>query len=222
MAGWLIDERADLTERDLAPEVVVTRSALRTRAARPNLAVRLNDVVVHDAKKWFGGADIRLDAIVVTGDDDACYRPQTARFPGVKDGDRLPIFEPGLLVYLGRPRHFIDIAITVSRDRGDTEDLAELIADRADSSEVSALSSAVESLAGGTPKVAMVLAAVQSAAAMADWAVKLLGSVTGHTVGLYRSSFLQKRDKFGVGRHPETGSYRSQDLSFWYEIVPDR
>jgi hypothetical protein len=38
-------------------------------------------------------------------------------------------------------------------------------------------------------------------------------------VGLLHTSWLEYRDGFGVGRHPESDNYRLRDLSFWYEIV---
>jgi hypothetical protein len=57
-----IDEPAEaqLAEALAWPNVGPARAA-------PNLAVRLQDVVIHDAGKWFGGAEIRLDALVVHG-----------------------------------------------------------------------------------------------------------------------------------------------------------
>ncbi len=197
---------------------------------RASLAIRLNDVVIHDVRKWFGGADIRLDAIVVDGgggvdgggDDRMFYQPSTARFPGVKDGDRLPIYEPGLLVFFGQPRHFLDLSIMVSRDRKDSEDLAALMGKVAASDEWHGISTTIGALAAGAPPVAAIVAALQSAGTLASYAVKILGEITGDTIGLYRTHYLQHKDRFGLGRHPDDGAYRERDLSFWYDVVVDR
>jgi hypothetical protein len=67
-----------------------------------------------------------------------------------------------------------------------------------------------------------VTAAIGAAITIGNFAYEVLRQVTGATVGLYRASWLQERDRFGLGRHPESGSYRVKDLEFWYEIVPDR
>jgi hypothetical protein len=222
---WLIDETTTPTKRELEAEVV-DAPHLRGKSSAA-LAIRLNDVVVHDVRKWFFGADLRLDAIVIDGggntDEKApFYQPSTARFPGVKDGDRLPIYEPGLLVFWGRPRHFLDVSIMVSRDRKDTEDLAVLIGEVAHSDDWRDLSATIGTLAAGAPPVAAVMAAIQSAGALATAAMKLLNNITGSTVGLYRTHYLQRRDRFGLGRHPTEGTYRERDLSFWYDVVLDR
>ncbi len=57
--------------------------------------------------------------------------PQTFRFPGIKSQDRLPTGENGLLIFYGKALHFLDIFITVSRDRQDSEDLATLLYQKA-------------------------------------------------------------------------------------------
>ena len=146
---WLIDETTTPTKHELEAEVVQAPH-LRGKSSAA-LAIRLNDVVVHDVRKWFFGADIRLDAIVIDGggnkdQNEPFYQPSTARFPGVKDGDRLPIYEPGLLVFWGRPRHFLDVSIMVSRDRKDSEDLAVLLGEVAHSDDWRDLSATIGAL----------------------------------------------------------------------------
>jgi hypothetical protein len=64
-----------------------------------------------------------------------------------------------------------------------------------------------------------VTAAVGAAAKLGAFAYQILRRMTGTTVGLFHTSWLQHRDRFGVGRHPSTGEYRVKDLSFSYEIV---
>jgi hypothetical protein len=222
---WLIDE-TQLPDR---AELAQAASALRAgRRKRPSLAVRVNDVVVHDTKKWFSGADIRLDTIVVRGlaeEDNPAqqfYQPGTFRFPGVHDGDRLPIDAPGLLIFYGQPSHFLDISILVSRDRRDSDDLGDLIATQFNSSAWKAAAGSLLGLAVAAPQVAAITAALGGAAVVANLAADVLRSVTGDTIGLYRVSWLQHRDRFGLGRHPEQDVYRQRDLSFWYEIILDR
>lgn len=227
MATWLLDESRPLDGAAQATIASSLKFANRTvrgnRSAQP-LAVRINDVVVHDTKKWFGGADIRIDAIAVTGagtDPASFYQPTTFRFPGVRDGDRLPIESPGLIFFYGQPAHFLDIFIVVSRDRKDTKDLATLIDENVHTPEWTAAAGTLLGLAVAAPQVAVVTGAIAAAATLGNFASDILQQVTGATVGLYRASWLQSRDRFGLGRHPETGSFRQKDLEFWFEIVAD-
>jgi hypothetical protein len=224
---WLIDETPTITTAEV--EASLPSEPHRFRGGRrPNLAVRLNDMVVHDTRKWFGGADLRLDTIVVhgpgeqQGSEAEFFQPTTFRFSGIRDGDRLPIETPGLLTFYGRPRHFLDIAIIMSRDRKDTADLGTLIATHLNSDAWRQGAGALLGLAVAAPQAAAVVAAVGGAAVIANFALELLAQMTGDTIGVYRASFLQHLDRLGLGRHPDAGQYRQRDLSFWYEIVLDR
>ncbi|WP_193196486.1 hypothetical protein [Nostoc sp. MG11] len=98
---WLIDEAVlpdavaiEQIERELNSNQRGGRESFSQPQA-VTLAVRLQDIVILDTQKWFGDADIRLDALVVHGnatgsDATSAYVPQTFRFPGIKDQDRLP------------------------------------------------------------------------------------------------------------------------------------
>lgn len=228
MGSWLLDESEPVDSAAVESIGETLRSAVNVRRGSGRstaLALRLNDVIIHDAKKWFGGADLRVDAIVVTGassETEHFYQPSTFRFPGVRDGDRLPIEKPGLVFFYGRPNHFLDVSIIVSRDRRDTRDLGALITERVSSTEWKTAAGALLGLAVAAPQVVLVTGALAAAATMGNFASDVLQQVTGATVGLYRATWLQGRDRFGLGRHPETGSYRQKDLEFWFEIVLDR
>lgn len=189
-----------------------------------NLAIRLQDIMIWDTKKWFGDADIRLDALVVHGHSTAgeaasFYMPQTFRFPGIQKRDRLPTGENGLLIFFGQALHFLDIFITVSRDRQDSEDLATLLYKNLQSSEVQGAVGTLLGLGMAAPQVSTVTTAIGGASILGNFAYQILSQVTGDTIGLYRNSWLQYRDGFGIGRHPHDGSHKVKDLSFWYEII---
>ncbi len=226
MTNWLLDETEAIDSAAVASiTTVLARKVGRGGKRGTSVALRMNDVIIHDAKKWFGGADIRVDAIVVTGvspESEGFYQPMTFRFPGVHDGDRLPIEAPGLVFFYGKPSHFLDVSIIVSRDRKDTKDLGTLITERVASAEWKSAAGTLLGLAVAAPQVAVVTAAIAAAATIGNFASDVLQRVTGATVGLYRASWLQGRDRFGLGRHPATGSFRQEDLEFWFEIVPDR
>lgn len=200
------------------------------RSAKPPLlAVRLNDIVIHDVRKWFGGADVRIDVITLhapvksdEGGDADFYRPATFHFPGVRDGSRLSVDEPGLLVFLGQPRLFLDLSILISRDRKDAADLRDLIAKRVGSKEWTAASSALLATAVAAPQAAVIAAALTGAITLGNLTAELVREAAGNTIGLYRVSYLQNRDRFGLGRKPASGSIKVRDFSFWYEIVIDR
>lgn len=230
---WLLNEAVtpdiaslEEIEEEFTPS---TRGGTREAYTQPhpvNLAVRLQDIFVWDNRKWFGNAEMRLDVLVVQGyatpDGTAnFYTPKTFCFPGVKSGDRLETGEKGLLIYYGPALYFLDIFMTVSRNRQDTQDLATLISQQMQSEEVKGAMATMVGLAIAAPQVATVTAALSATAVLGDFTYKILRKVTGDTIGLYRTSWLQNRDGFGIGRHPEQGSHHVQDLSFWYEIIQE-
>jgi hypothetical protein len=226
--GWLIDERTPLTtaqvdhlDRELA-DGSGTRGA---DGGLPTLAVSLHDVVIHDNRKWFGEADVRLDALVITGYADQAspgsfYRPRTASFARVKDSDKLQIGPGGLLAFYGPVAHFLDILIMVSRDRKDSDDLATILSGGLQSPEFTGAVGTLVGLGAVAPHVAVVTAAIAAAGAVGDFAYRMLRRATGGTIGLYRTSHLEVRDGFGVGQHPgpPPATFRQNDLSFRYEI----
>lgn len=228
---WLLDETKQITnahldeiDRELADAMFVSRGGKEF----PTLSVLIHDVTIYDNKKWFGEADIRLDALVITGqgtqsDPGSFYMPKTASFGRIGDGETLPIGDGGLLVYHGSARHFLDIFIMVSRDLKDTENLASILTEGLGSEKMKAAISGLTALALAAPTVSAVTAAVGAAGVLGDIAYHLLQAATGSTIGLYRNSHLQFRDGFGVGSHPGPGKrcFRVKDLSFRYEIVSD-
>jgi hypothetical protein len=112
---WLIDEGHPLHELSNETLGQEARASLRSGQLRGgrkrHVAIRLHDVVIHNNRKWFGEANIRLDALVIHGNreigrPDSFYSPRTFRFERVAKGDRLPIGETGLLIFYGVPRYF--------------------------------------------------------------------------------------------------------------------
>jgi hypothetical protein len=115
------------------------------------IAVRLKELTVRDPRSWLR-AGVRVDALVVTSvaaDAGAPYAAGTARFAGVRDGDRLPFDD--LLVYEGPVDRFVDLAVWVSRDDPRRRDLAELLADELGNTEVAGALTALAGLAGRGP-----------------------------------------------------------------------
>jgi hypothetical protein len=222
---WLLEQTPNLDEDawgGLSDDLRTVRGGIHALLAPP-LAVTIHDIVIHDNKKWFGGADIRMDALVVNGhgspDDPASfYSPQTFRFPGVRDGEQLPTGESGLLVFYGRPAYFLDLFITVSRDRKDSDDLSTALGQQLGSAELRDAFGSLASLVAA-PEVLAVKAALGAAAKLGEFAYRILQLATGSTVGLLHTSWLEHRDALGLGRHPEAASYRLRDLSFWYDII---
>jgi hypothetical protein len=225
---WLLEERTQIDEDEAESLDNQLRRGgdLVKKLAAPPLAITLQDIVIHDTKKWFGGADIRLDALVVNGhgtidDPESFYSPQTFRFPGVRDGEQLPTGESGLLAFLGKPSYFLDLFITASRDRKDSDDLSKALHEELSDSQ---LQEAFGTLVGlvAAPQVAAVNAALGAASRLGEFAYQLLRQLTGSTIGLLHTSWLEHKTGFGIGRHPSSGSYRLRDLSFWYEISKEQ
>jgi hypothetical protein len=232
---WLVDRRKALSDdqvdeldRHLAAQGGTTRGTGSGRQI-PTLAVTIHDVVIHDNRKWFGGADLRIDALVITGygqkeDPHSFYMPKTATFNGVRDGETLPIGPGGLLVFHGGASHFVDLLLMVSRDRRDSDELATVMRQGLGSSEAQTAVGALVALAATDPQVAAVTAGVQAASVLGDLAYRVLRAATGNTVGVFRTSHLEVRDKLGIGKHPAPpqAQFRVNDLSFRYEISREK
>lgn len=224
MSDWLIDDTSPV---DIARIESSLRKPPPMRGSKPPpIGVRINDLVVSKTKKWFGGADIRLDTLVchgiIEGDAPNCYQASTFSFSGIKDGDRLPIEHPGQSIFYGHPKQFLSMAILASRDRKDSDDLSSLLKSNIKSAALQPAISALAATAGYvTPEAAVVVGAVEAAKTVSEIAYNFLKSYTGSSIGIYRTTWYQA-DRFGLGRQPATGSFKQQDFSFWYEILLDK
>ncbi len=188
-------------------------------ADRPprNVAVRLKEAIVHSNRALFSTM-VRIDSIVITSAIDAaeCYRAETARFPGVKDGDRLSF--DNLLIYHGPVRGFLDIAVWISCDRKDSLSLADMFKEQLNSDEFKEAAVVLAGMSVAAPQAAAMIAATGAATTLTSIGYKLLSAGVGKSIGLYRTSFLV-HERFGLGRHPEHGLMRAQDFSFGYEVI---
>ena len=218
---WLINETLPISKEELCYIGELDRSAQNQNL----LAVTLKDIIIHDNKKWFGEADIRIDALVVNGygqedEPGSFYMPRTATFSRVQDGEHLSIGEGGLLIFHGATRHFLDIRIMVSRDSKDTDSLASLLKHSINSNEVKGALGSLMNLAVAAPQTA-IIAGISGAAVLADFAFQVLRKATGSTIGLFQNSHREHSDSFGIGPHPIPPKiyYRANDLSFRYDIT---
>jgi hypothetical protein len=203
-------------------DAVVRRGGTKLR----NYAVRLNEVIIHNNRTWFTEGDIRLDALVVHGnasDPKAAdfYHPTTFSFPRVADGEALSIGQPGLLLYYGRPRYFLDLFLLVSRDRSNSDNLANLLAQSVTAKTLDPAVKPILSLATSAVTSNAIALALEAAVAVGNVAYRAIQAVTSSTIGLYRTSFLQRADNFGAGKHPEAGHLDVKDLSFKFEIIAE-
>lgn len=207
-AGFLIDHRPGPSE--------VYRVARGVAPPPKAVAIQLGEVVVHSNKAWLG-TDVRVDAMVITGGDssEGAYRTGTARFSGVKDGDRLPL--DNMLVFHGPVRGFVDLQVWVSRDDKQGLDLAELIKTQVNDKEFKNAGLVLAGLAVAAPAAGAVVAGIGAATVVANAAYKVLRAAVGKSIGLYRTSLLANQ-RFGVGRTPAHGAMRAQDFSFWYQV----
>jgi hypothetical protein len=232
-AQWLVSETRPLDpaairqiERETPTEADILE---RGTTVVPRLAVLLRQVICHDVHRLFGAAEVRLDALVVHGRGskdrlDSFYMPGTFRFADVRDHDQLPI-DPnhGLLIFNGKPAHFLDVFIVASRDRQDSDDLATLLSGALSDPKTQAAVGALVALAVAAPPAAAISAGIGAAGALGDLAYRVIRALSDKTIGMYRGSFLQYRDDFGVGRHPPgpTASFMENNLQFWFETVLD-
>jgi hypothetical protein len=228
MTDWLISEVPDDVESAVLDDQALgalTQSRGESEPSEPALAISINDIVIHETRKWFGGAAIRLDILVVHGNaataaEDGWYTCTTRVFPDVHDGQRLNT--DGMLLFLGWPRHFLDLFIIASRDTKDAEELGDLLRERLATDDTQ---STVGRIAGlvAAPEAMVVAAAAGAALKVGSLAFDLVGAVTSRSVGVYQRSWLEHADAFGLGRHPagEADSIRAGDFSFWLNVRRD-
>src|SRR6202158_3505189 len=200
------------------------RSIGRRGKAR-SYAVRLNELIVHNNRTWFGEGNIRLDALVVQGSGSTSksdfYHPSTFSFPRVADGEALSVGQTGLLLYYGQPRYFLDLFLLVSRDIGNSDKLADLLTQNVTAKALDPAVTPILELATSAITSNAISLALQAAVTIGNVAYRAVQAVTSNTIGIYRTSFLQVADKFGAGKHPEVGYLDIKDLSFKYEILAE-
>jgi hypothetical protein len=218
---WLVDETRTLTG---AEALEATRRELRfDRKIEPAVNIALYDVTIYDTRKWFGAAEVRIDALVVTPApaEDQLYQANTFTFPGVRDGQTLSIDrEAGLGLYTGWPQYLLDIALIASLGGADQKTLGELLADSAD--QLGSLLGDVAKLTIAAPHAAAITGAAAAAAKLSGTVLRLLAQETGKSIGLYRATWYEQRNHFGLGSHPPDDSlFREQDFAFRYEIFQD-
>ena len=193
---------------------------LTARGATPRtVAVRLGELVVHRNRALLT-ADVRVDAVVLTGGGDPerpVFRAGTERFSNIKDGQRLPLDR--MLVYHGPAVDYLDIAVWVSRDQAGSLALSDLLREQLGTQEVQAAGVQLATLMVAAPQAATAVAAAGAAAVVVNVAYTVLLKAVGSSIGLYRTSLLAHED-FGIGRHPANGHLRAQDFSFAYTVEP--
>lgn len=221
MTEWIMGGSGAAPPSDAVLLDAVRHGAVR-QAPRQRLAIRLVEMVVHNNRRWFGEASVRLDVLVVHGGGTSAeYAPTTFTFPRVGDGDRLPIGDGGLLLFHGRPKWFLTMFVAVSRDRAGASPLAVFLKDLVTSEPAVTLQSQAMALATGVPDPQVLGLAWQSALLVGDIMLAVLRRETGATIGVYRDSWLSGQDRWGVGRHPATGLLTAKDVSFAFEIVSE-
>jgi hypothetical protein len=225
---WALDKIGSPANGSLAEGDLLAAAGISTVVRRGRVrsyAVRLNELIIHDNRTWFGEGNIRLDALVVQGGGSQSksdfYHPSTFSFPRVADGEALSIGQPGLLLYYDQPRYFLDVFLLVSRDSGNTGKLADLLAQNVTAKTLDPAVTPILELATSAITSSAISLALQAAVTIGNVAYRAVQAVTSNTIGVYRTSYLQVADKFGAGKHPEAGYLDVKDLSFKYEILAE-
>ncbi|MDG4762878.1 caspase family protein [Solwaraspora sp. WMMD406] len=192
---------------------------LSARSLTPTrVAVRIDELIVH-RNRAFGNADIRVDAVVLTGGtggtggtgQELTYRAETIRCSRIADGERLPL--DNVLIYHGPAVDYLDIAVWVSRDTAGSLALGDLLQEKLTSPLVQAAGAELVGLAVAAPQAAAAVAAVGAGAVLVNTAYELLTKAVGSNIGLYRTSLLAQ-EQYGIGRHVR----HPQDFTFTFSI----
>lgn len=209
--GFLVDDSPAESMRIFTPRGLA-------RASR-KIAIRVTKVVVHDTRSWFGSADVRLDALVVTRSAAGVhpYRTETRKFEAINDGELLPL--ENVLIYHGDATDFVDLRIWLSRDCERSQTFTELLDREASSAEFKDAAAALLAVTA-VSAVAPAVAAISGVATLTAIAWKVLSAALPKTIGLYQTSLLAGEGAgFGQGQHPARGMLRAQGFSFGYEVI---
>lgn len=206
-AGFLIDDAPGTRG--------ISRAAAAWRKPAPSkpqtISIRLKQLTIDDTHAWFP-TDVRVDALVCTRPGEATpgYAPATMRFPRMHKAKRAPLDNAQL--YHGPVADFVDICLWVTRDEPESDELTKLIAVRANDAGVKDALGVLLTTAGVAATEPWV-AAVGAGAVLARVAYEAIRTVSGDSIGLYRTSFLAS-ENYGIGRYPRQGTYRAQGFSF--------
>lgn len=188
------------------------------RAGKLGLTVSLTDVTVldvHEGALAGKAGEIYLVSWVLTGSGrTAEFRSH--RFPGVRKGEKLPLGEGGMLLgYLTDPRWFVDLHALVMESDSDLVTVAQTV-ERAKTE--SGWNDLLQRLAAEDRfDATQVMGALNVINGVADLAVQLLKKNGADHVATIHDFYLEHQ-AFGVGRHPEVGLARFQDVEVAYAI----
>ncbi|MEY9861170.1 hypothetical protein ABH935_006810 [Catenulispora sp. GAS73] len=216
--GFLVEEVSVPGPAGLLPRDTVRPTGPTGPTVPTAVAVRLDELVIHRNRARFGGTDVRVDAIVLTGAEGSpqpAFRARTQRFSRIRDGEPLPLDR--MLVFHGPVVDYLDIALWVSRDSDGAVDLGELLSDEVSAFEMQEALAKAGGAMTGLPYAAAAAAMVGVGAIVVNVAYRLLRGTVSDVIGLYRGSRLAA-EAFGVGRHPAEGARRVQDFSLAYSI----
>ena len=209
-----IDTRPDASFRLIAPRSV--------DEVPEQLAVRLSELTVHSNRSLLA-AKVRVDFLVLTAASDVegtPFRAESMFFDRVRDGDRLPF--KNLLVYDGPVGRFLDIAVWVSKADDKEVALADMLKAELDDVEVVGALTTLAALAVAAPAAAAIAGSAAAVATLVRTSARLLSSITGNSIGVYRTSLLP-HERYGAGnpsrRHPAGGAITAQDMSLAFEVV---
>ena len=208
-----VDERPDPSFRLVVPRGVEPPS---------RVAVRLKELTVHRSRAFLASR-VRVDALVVTAAPTGSGNPfqaGTVRFDRIRDGDCIPFDD--LLVYEGPAGRFLDLAVWVARDDSPGLDLAELLAAQAANPDVAGALATLAGLGVAAPDASLIAGSAAAVAVLVRAAARAIEKATGTGIGVYRTSLLP-HERFGsgsgVGRYPDSGLIRTQDMSFAFEVI---
>jgi hypothetical protein len=205
---FTIREMHDITVRTMQPRALVEPPS--------RVAVRLTALKVHKNRALFKAA-VRLDAMIITKrGEQVVATPFTAHFPGIADGDLLPM--DNLLIFLDDVNEFLDVAIWVNRDDTKGADLAALFEKAAHAEDTKNALVLAGALIVAAPQMVGTAAAIASVASLVRVGASLIQAAVGKDIGLYRTSFLAF-EQYGLGRQPRNGFREAQSIEFAYEIL---
>ena len=179
----------------------------------PDIILSLDEVKVLKDHDW-GSGEIYLLSYVL--DSNGMTEYHSPLFEGIKDGDKLPIGEGGILLhYKKNPGIFIDIHGVVMESDSDIRDLGKRIQEAKEKVNFDEIANLAKTLSTVDPT--QITNIVNGVNLFLDALVMILQKNKDDHVATFHDFYL-KQQAFGEGRHPKEGLKQFQDVELAYTI----
>jgi len=224
---YALSKKGPMTERRLRPTAVkkeeqeiekLFAKATKEMSGTKLITVSLKKLKILRDHDW-GSGEIYVVTTIL--DNSGQKEFKTPIFHGIKDGDLLPFGSGGMLVGMKSkdqakdPGLFLDLHGIVMECDSDIRTLGDRIQKAKKESKFDKIEEIAKTLSAFDPT--KLTAIMNGVSIFLDVLVAIMQDNKDDYVAQFHDFYLRQQ-AFGVGRHPETGTYRWQDVELAYSI----